>query len=99
MRMREPMERLRWHMSCDPLSSAFTHLAAAIPNYALMEVNSHTDEQLALVDSPWQVRDGYREISDRPGIGVEIDEAACEKLPFEGRSITGNFQADGSVAH
>jgi len=88
------------HLMGSPVNNAaFTHLAAAIPNYVLMEVNPHTDEQLALVDNPFQVRDGYREVSDRPGIGVEIDEAACEKLPFEGRSITGNFQADGSVAH
>ena len=88
------------HLMGSPVNNAaFTHFAAAIPNYYVMEVNAHTDEQLALVDRPFQVCDGYREIPDRPGIGVEIDEARCEKTPFVGRQITGNFHDDGSVAH
>jgi len=88
------------HLMGSPVNNAaFTHFAAAIPNYYVMEGNAHTDEQLALVDNPFKVRDGYREIPDRPGIGVEINEDSCEKTPFVGRQITGNFHDDGSVAH
>ena len=88
------------HLMGSPVNAAaFTHLAAAIPNYAMMEPQRHSAEVAALVDGPFAERDGYREIPDRPGIGVEIDEAACERLPFEGVPITGFFHADGSVAH
>lgn len=88
------------HLMGSPVNNAaFTHFAATVPNYALMEVNAHNAAQLALVDRPFEVVDGYRELPDRPGIGVEIDEAACETLKFEGRTLRGNFGADGSVAH
>ena len=88
------------HLMGSPVNNAaFTHFSATIPNYALMEVNGHNEVQLALVDQPFAVVDGYRELPDRPGIGVEIDEAACEELKFEGRTLRGNIQADGSVAH
>ena len=88
------------HLMGGPVNAAaFTHLAAAIPNYAMMEPQRHSAEVAALVDRPFAEKDGYREIPDRPGIGVEIDEAACERLPFEGVPISGFFRADGSVAH
>ena len=86
------------HLMGSPVNNAaFTHFAAVIPNYYVMEVNTHTDNQLALVDSPYQVIDGYRQLSDRPGIGVEIDEEQCEKTPFVSHQITDNIHADGSV--
>ena len=88
------------HLMGSPVNNAaFAHLAAAIPNYYVTEVNAHTDEQLSLVDRPFVTTNGYREIPDRPGIGVEIDEDACARLPFVGRSIGGFFHSDGSVAH
>ena len=88
------------HLMGSPVNNAaFAHLAAAIPNYYVTEVNPHTAEQAALVDEPFKTANGYRELPNRPGIGVEIDEAACEKLPFSKREIGGSFQIDGSVAH
>ncbi|MBS11376.1 MAG: galactokinase [Gemmatimonadetes bacterium] len=88
------------HLMGSPVNNAaFAHFAAVIPHFYVTEVNAHTEEQLSLVDNPFVTTDGYREIPDRPGIGVEIDEDACAKLPFVGRPINGHFQADGSVAH
>lgn len=88
------------HLMGSPVNNAaFTHFAATVPNYALMEANPHGEAQRALVDQPFEVVDGYRSLPDRPGIGVEIDEAVCASLEFTGRELRGNFQADGSVAH
>lgn len=88
------------HLMGSPVNNAaFAHFAAAIPNFYVTEVNAHTDEQLSLVDQPFATTAGYREIPDRPGIGVEIDESACEKVPFTSRPLNGNFAFDGSVAH
>lgn len=88
------------HLMGSPVNNAaFTHFAAAIPNYFLMECHPHTSEQDAIVDTPYEVRNGYREVPDRPGIGVEINEDALKELPFKDREITGNFWADGGVRH
>lgn len=88
------------HLMGSPVNNAaFTHLAAAIPNYYVKEANAHKDAQSSLVDRPFEVRDGYREVPDRPGIGVEIDEDAVKDHPFKGREIAGNFWTDGSVRH
>ena len=94
------MVQLFPHLMGSPVNNAaFAHLAAAIPNYYVTEVNAHTDEQLSLVDQPFVTVDGFREIPDRPGIGVEIDEEACARLPFKERPMGGFFHNDGSVAH
>ncbi len=79
--------------------AAFAHLAAAIPNYAFMESQRRAGIPPSIVDEPFVEKDGYREVPDRPGIGVEIDEAACAEFPYRGVAITGSFHADGSVAH
>ncbi len=88
------------HLMGSPVNNAaFTHLAAAIPNYYLMEANPHSKEQLSIVDQPFVIENGYRSVENRPGIGVEINEEALASLPYNPRPITGNFHADGSVAH
>lgn len=88
------------HLVGSPVSgAAFAHLAAAIPNYALMESQPSSELGSAIVDAPFVEKDGYREIPDRPGIGVEIDEEACARFPYDPVPIVGFFRADGSVAH
>ena len=77
-------------------NAAFTHFAAAIPNYVLMESNA---AGAAVVDEPMPIRAGYRIVSDRPGIGVEIDEELIAQYVHKPVPITGHFHADGSVAH
>ncbi len=88
------------HLMGSPVNNAvFTQLAAAIPNYYVKETNAHSEAQRAIVDTPFKVRNGYREIADRPGIGVEINEDVLTELPFKDREVTGSFWADGSVRH
>ena len=88
------------HLMGSPVNNAvFAQLAAAIPNYVVMEHNVLGEHLDALIDEPFKVENGYRIVPDRPGIGVEIDEAALAKFPFKPRTITGFFHADGSVAH
>lgn len=92
--------RLFPHLMGSPVNNAaFAHLAVAIPNYEVMEVNPHEGVQSEIVDEPFPFENGYRIVPDRPGIGVEINEAVLEKLPYEPVRITGSFHADGAVAH
>ena len=80
-------------------NAVFTQLAAAIPNYVVMESNLPEESLNGIIDEPLKEEGGYRIVSDRPGIGVEIDEEALDKFPFKPRTIGGAFHADGSVAH
>ncbi len=73
------------HQAQSPLNTAINaHIHASIPNFLIQEC---FDDFL----TPWardlftgvpRVVDGYLEVPDRPGIGVEIDEAACAAHPY-----------------
>jgi galactonate dehydratase len=89
------------HLMGSPLNiAAFVHLDAAIPNYFLMENYITSDVFNDIVDQPVTRQGGYILVSDRPGIGVEIDESKLAAYPFRPRVIEGAYRhADGSVAH
>lgn len=88
------------HLMGSPVNlAAFVQLDAAIPNYALMESHTGADAFSEIVDQPLEREGGYVIVPDRPGIGVEINEAQLGKFPYTSRQITGSFRADGAVAH
>jgi galactonate dehydratase len=77
--------------------AAFTQFAAAIPNFFLMENLTSADIFNEIVDQPPQRDGGYLVVPDRPGIGLEINEAKLANFPYKPKKISGNFRADGSV--
>lgn len=88
------------HLMGSPVNNAaFIQLAAAIPNYVLMESNVHDDALNRIVDQPVSLEGGYRIVPDRPGIGVEIDEDRLSEFSPKPRQILESFREDGSVAH
>ena len=88
------------HLMGSPVNiAAFTQLDAAIPNYVLMESHTTTDVYNDIVDQPVERQGGYLIVSDRPGIGIEIEESKLARYPYRPKQIVGAFHADGSVAH
>ncbi|NKB70489.1 MAG: galactokinase [Candidatus Latescibacteria bacterium] len=88
------------HLMGSPVNNAaFAHWAAAIPNYVVMEENLPPDPLGEIVDEQMPIEGGYRLLSDRPGIGLEIREDVLDKYPQKQVPINGYFHADGSVAH
>jgi galactonate dehydratase len=73
------------HQAQSPLNTAINaHIHASIPNFLIQEC---FDDFLI----PWarnivrgvpQVKEGYLEPSDAPGLGVELDETEMEKHPY-----------------
>ena len=73
------------HQAQSPLNTAINaHIHASIPNFLIQEC---FDDFLV----PWaheimhgvpQVKDGYLEPSDAPGLGVELDEVEITKHPY-----------------
>ena len=64
-------------------TAASLHLAAASPNVLLLELKPEPSPmQNDLVTDPIEMRDGWIEIRDTPGLGVTVDEAAVSRYLF-----------------
>ncbi len=62
---------------------ASCHVCASVPNFLILEWQSyfHTDpmyKEIVTYDGEW-VKDSFINLSEKPGIGVEINEAAMKK--------------------
>lgn len=88
------------HSPQGPVSTAAAaHLAMAIPNFAILEFVRSAPFRDRILQEPWPVRDGYLEVPDRPGLGVDLDEAALAANPPRPVGVPrGAWAADGSVA-
>ena len=73
------------HNAGGPLTLAASLAADAVtPNFLIQELSQGWFARFGdYVDSDWRLRDGHVELSDRPGLGVEVKEADIAKLPYE----------------
>ncbi len=90
------------HNPQGPVSTAASlELGFATPSYLICEA--------VHLDVPWRgdvVREGFTveprgrfvRPGERPGLGIEIDEAEVRKHPFQQEILQREFNADGSVA-
>jgi galactonate dehydratase len=91
------------HNPVGPVMNAMTlHTAVAIPNFSVFETVS--------VDVPWrkelvkeslEFEDGYILAPTAPGLGVEINEDACENYPYKAHDVPlfdGTINASGVAA-
>lgn len=88
------------HNPLGPVSTAAClQLAAAIPNFAIMEFPSfyRTGHEKPMIKEPFTWKDGYMDIPDRPGLGVELVDDLEEKFPVAQRSLGAQRAWDGSV--
>ncbi|WP_409345432.1 mandelate racemase/muconate lactonizing enzyme family protein [Paenibacillus sp. MBLB4367] len=75
------------HITCVPhawssgiVIAASLHLITAIPNGSLLEYCvAETPIRQEMLQSDIVVKDGYAQITDKPGLGIEINEDAIEK--------------------
>ena len=64
--------------------AATLQASAVMPNFLITEyfVNFEAlGEEIA--HEPWRVRDGMIELTDTPGLGIDLDEDALAKFPYE----------------
>jgi galactonate dehydratase len=74
------------HNAQGPVCGAVsTQLGACIPNFMIMETFDEFNVAWTqeLVDHPVAVVDGLVEVSDRPGLGIEIDWERLDAHPYE----------------
>jgi len=77
------------HNPNGPLATVMNlHLAASIPNFLILEtVGSDADRQLwrELLGEDFPFEDGCLSLPSGPGYGVELNEGALERRPYEPR--------------
>ena len=88
------------HNPLSPVNTiASAHVAMASPNFVALEWvfdnPPWTQEILAL---PLALADGVLDLPARPGLGIELDLAACAAHPYRAVDLPPLWQADGAVA-
>jgi galactonate dehydratase len=78
-------------------TAASIHLAATIPNFLILEQAAQDPAWTEVAGNTTTVVDGYFALSDSPGLGIELDEAAIERFPYRERAYNQRFGADGAV--
>lgn len=88
------------HNPCGPVATAVNvHFAASTQNFLVLEY--HPDDESPrrdLVDEPMKLTDGYLELPERPGLGLDLNEEALGRYPFRSWHRPFPFREDGSLA-
>lgn len=76
-----------WHGSGNDIGirdASFVHACAATPAELWpSDILGHWLREDDLLEEPLEIVDGHIAVSDQPGLGVELDVAACEKYRVE----------------
>ena len=78
-------------------AAANAHVGMAIPNFGIQEWTPHPEAVRAVMTPALTFEDGYLILSDAPGLGVDIDEEAAKKFPWQRKYLPAPRRADGSV--
>lgn len=94
--------RTAWHGPKDvsPIGHAANlHLDLASPNFGIQEFAPFTDAERGVFDGLPELREGYLYPNDRPGWGMDIDEAAAARFPGSAEHVqwTQTRRPDGSL--
>jgi mannonate dehydratase len=79
--------RTAWHGpgNVSPMGHAVNlHLDLSISNFGIQEENKFTDHLREVFPGTPEIQGGYLYANDRPGLGVDIDEKAAAKYPYQG---------------
>lgn len=73
------------HNPSGPVANAATlQLAACTPNFSVLEIMySDVPWRADVTDEALTYKDGYIDVSDKPGLGIDIDEEACLAHPYK----------------
>ena len=86
------------HNAGGPLALAATLTADVVtPNFLIQEMNQGWFARFAdYVKHDWKIEEGYINVSDAPGLGVEVKEIDIAELPYEPLAYRQYRHEDGS---
>ncbi|WNE99740.1 D-galactonate dehydratase family protein [Streptomyces luomodiensis] len=77
--------------------AAAVHVDTAVPNFGIQEYMPHVAETMEVFRSEVRFEDGMLHPADVPGLGIEYDDEAAERFPYERRYLPVARRLDGSV--
>jgi galactonate dehydratase len=88
------------HNPCGPVATAVNvHYAATTPNFLILEYHpDDTPSRSDLVDEPVKLVDGYLELPERPGLGIELNEDLFERSGGVNWRRSPAWRTDGGLA-
>jgi len=89
------------HNPMGPVATAVNvHFAAATPNFKILEyILPLNNEWKNWVDDPYLPKDGYLELRDRPGLGIDVNEEALGQDEYVHWQRTCSVRPDGSTGY
>lgn len=67
----------------DPINQLIAyHVDLSAPSFGIQEENDFPEEVLEMMPGAAQIRNGYLYGSDKPGLGIDIDETLAAKFPL-----------------
>jgi L-alanine-DL-glutamate epimerase-like enolase superfamily enzyme len=73
------------HNVSSPIGTmAQAHLAAAIPNFGVLEFHGHDTPIWYKLTKKRVIEDGYITLTDEPGLGLELDEKVAARYALNG---------------
>ncbi|MEV7866468.1 D-mannonate dehydratase ManD [Streptomyces sp. NPDC088124] len=77
--------------------AAALHVDLSVANFGMQEYMGHLSPYEEVFRTSWRFEDGLMHPGDRPGIGVDFDEEAAARFPYNRKYLPVNRLRDGSV--
>lgn len=77
--------------------AASLHFELAIHNFGIQEYMRHTPETDELFPHDYYFKNGYLDVKDTPGLGVDFNEALAMQFPYERAYLPINRKLDGAM--
>ncbi|HKD81545.1 MAG TPA: D-mannonate dehydratase ManD [Candidatus Angelobacter sp.] len=77
--------------------AAALHFDLSVHNFGIQEYMRHTEETDKVFPHAYSFKDGLMHPGDKPGIGVDIDEALAAEYPYQRAYLPINRKMDGTM--
>ena len=79
--------------------AAGLHLDMWVPNFGVQEFMGYSEKMLSVFNTNWQFENGYMHPSDKPGLGIDFNEAEAKKYPYQAASLPIARLEDGTLCN
>ncbi len=76
---------------------AALHFDLSVHNFGIQEYMRHSKETDQVFPHAYSFKDGYLHPGEKPGLGVDLDEALAAKYPYERAYLPVNRKLDGTL--
>ena len=77
--------------------AAALHFDLSVHNFGIQEYMRHTSETDKIFPHAYYFEDGWMQPGEKPGLGVEIDEALAAQFPYQRAYLPVNRKLDGTM--